>query len=331
VGEPVADEYQDRFEFEIQPVLPTPTEASHPVKTLRLGVHLRNLLKGADLVHSFIAYPYLPAAAIALVGKSTHLTGTALGTYAVHPLSYPARGRLLKYGYRASSRVFCISHYTQNRIETETGETTCTLLPLGVDTQQFTPNGAWDGDYILSVGAIKRRKGQDVLLRAFSEIADEFPNLSLAVVGPIHSEKYKRELDSIVADGDFENRIRFTGVITDRDELADYYRGCKLFALTPRVVDDNFEGFGLVFLEAGACGKPSVGTRSGGVPTAVKDGETGLIAPEGSHDGLADAIRTLLTDDTRRRDYGENARQYAESLTWERYISALFSSWEEIV
>lgn len=330
VAEPVEDQFRNRYEFEIRPVLPNPTPTAHSLKTLRLSHQLRSQLAGADLVHSFIAHPYLPAAAGALIGSDVPLTGTALGTYAVHPFSYWIRGRLLKFGYRASSRVFCISAYTRRRIETEAGISHCTVLPLGVDTEQFDRTGARDGDYILSVGAIKRRKGQDVLIRAFARIADEFPDMSLSIVGPVHSQQFKRQLDSLVAEKNLADRVTFVGEIRDRDELADYYRSCRLFALTPRNISDNFEGFGLVYLEAGACGKPSVGTRSGGVPTAVKHGETGLLAPEDDPEAVADAFRTLLEDGERRRRFGENARRHAESLNWDQYVSAISRDWEII-
>jgi glycosyltransferase involved in cell wall biosynthesis len=80
----------------------------------------------------------------------------------------------------------------------------------------------------------------------------------------------------------------------------------------------NFEGFGLVYLEAGAYGLPVVATRSGGVPEAVKDGETGLLADEEDVEGVAQAIRTILADPGLASRLGKANRLWSEDLTWER-------------
>lgn len=302
----------------------------HPVRVIQRGVTLRQELSDVDMVHSFIAYPYLPAAALALFGRDVPLTATVLGTYAVQPLQSFWTRQLLAFGYRQSCTLFCISDYTEQRIVDELGLTNTTVLPLGIDLDRFGTESTNDERYILSVGAIKERKGQDVLLEAFCRIADEYADIELVIAGPVHSEQYRAELDDIVARCDLEDRVQFLGNVADRDRIASLYRDCTLFALTPRVVNDNFEGFGLVYLEAAAYGKPSVATRSGGVPTAVKDGETGILAPEDDIEGVAAALRSLLDEDRKKR-FGENARERAESLTWKRYADSLVDKWQTLL
>jgi phosphatidylinositol alpha-1,6-mannosyltransferase len=80
----------------------------------------------------------------------------------------------------------------------------------------------------------------------------------------------------------------------------------------------HFEGFGLVFLEAGAYGLPVIGTRSGGVADAVKEGETGLLVEPQDINGLAEAMLRLLQDAELAQRLGRANRLWSETLTWER-------------
>lgn len=328
VSEPTDPQFESRYDFEVREFLPRPLSMYHPIRLLQHTTGLRGELGNADIIHSFITYPYLPAAAIASVGLDIPITATALGTYAVEPLQTFWTKKILASGYRRTQKLFCISEYTENRIVNELGITNTTVLPLGIDLDRFG-NGSVNGkEYILSVGAIKERKGQDILVEAFCEIADEYPNLDLKIAGPVHSEQYLDEIVDIISKYGLENRVEFLGNVENREQLAELYKNCTFFALTPRVIDDNFEGFGLVYLEAAAFGKPSVATRSGGVPTAVKHGETGLLATEDDVDDVARALHTVLDQD-RRKKLGENAKKYAESLSWRKYAEALNEEWEE--
>lgn len=326
VSEPTADQFASRYDFEVEPVLPEPLSMYHPLRVLQQVPSLRSELADADAVHSFITYPYLPAAALALAGRDTPLTVTALGTYAVNPLRSFWTRQLLYLGYRRCRTVFAISDYTERRIVDRLGLDNTTVLPLGIDHDRFGTETPGDEGYILSVGGIKRRKGFDTLIRAFARVAPDFPQLDLNIVGPVHDEAYGSMLKSFVEEHGLEKRFQFLGNLKDRERLVRLYRDCTFFALTPREVDDNFEGFGLVYLEAAAYGKPSVATRSGGVPTAVRDGETGLLAPEDDVDALGEALGGLLDPD-RRETLGRNARAYAESLDWNRYADPILRAW----
>lgn len=330
VGEQTDSKFSARYNFEVRNVLPRPIEMYHPVRLLQQTPRLRAEFREADLVHSFISYPYLPAAAFSLLGRDVPLTGTALGTYAVQPLQSFWSRRFLSFGYKRSETIFCISDYTDRRVTDELGLSNTTLLPLGIDLDRFGTDSPNDENYILSVGAVKERKGQDVLLKAFGEISDEYQDIDLVFAGPVHSEDYREALNRIVAEYGIEDRVKFMGNVDDRKQLANLYRDCTLFSLTPRVVDDNFEGFGLVYLEAAAYGKPAVATRSGGVPTAVMDGETGVLAPEDDVSGVASALCELL-DEERRELLGENARRHAESLTWRAYTDELVCEWHNLI
>jgi phosphatidylinositol alpha-1,6-mannosyltransferase len=111
--------------------------------------------------------------------------------------------------------------------------------------------------------------------------------------------------------------VTFLGTL-DTAELSVAYAACDTFAMVPRSLGGDVEGFGIVYLEAGLLGKPVVGSRSGGVTEAVVDGETGLLVRPGDVGELADAFRKLMDDtklrkrlgrggqDRLKRDFGDN-------------------------
>jgi glycosyltransferase involved in cell wall biosynthesis len=108
--------------------------------------------------------------------------------------------------------------------------------------------------------------------------------------------------------------VKFIGGVTDA-ELRDEYRRCSLF-----VMPSNKEGFGIVFLEAMAYGKPIVGAAEGGTPSVVKNGETGLLVDYADVAGIANSITRLLGDDTLRESYGRAGhRRLLNEFTFDRF------------
>lgn len=330
VGQTRADPAQ--FAFDIDPCLRPPLETYHPAKLLSLSVRLRRKIAtiDPDFVHSFITYPYLPAAAVATLGQDVALSANALGTYAVEPFSSLKTRHLHMFGYSRADKILSISQYTDDRIREHVSLRSSTVIPLGVNIEEFGDGRTPDGNYVLCVGAVKPRKGQDLLLQAFAEIAPAFPDISLRFAGPVHDESFKSELDEIIRDYGLEERVEFHGIVDD-ERLKQLYTDSIFFSLTPRVVNDNFEGSGLVYLEAATYGKPAVGTRSGGVPTSIVHQGTGLLAPEGDIEEIAGALQELLSDNDLREQYGQNARERVESMSWDWYTREITSEFESIV
>jgi glycosyltransferase involved in cell wall biosynthesis len=123
---------------------------------------------------------------------------------------------------------------------------------------------------------------------------------------------------------------QFLGAVSDK-ELSRCYREATIFVLTPQEEKLNFEGFGLVYLEAGAYGLPVVGTRTGGVPDAIRDGETGILVEPGDVDGISAAILRLLTNPQELKRMGGANRTWSETLTWQRYADAHLQAYQEII
>jgi D-inositol-3-phosphate glycosyltransferase len=111
-----------------------------------------------------------------------------------------------------------------------------------------------------------------------------------------------------------------------QDILPDYYAAADL-CLMPSL----YESFGMVALEAMACGVPVVGSRVGGLTVTVQDGTTGLLVPEGDVTALADGITGLLEDEERRRKLGAQAAEWARGFAWPCIARAVIELYAELV
>ena len=206
------------------------------------------------------------------------------------------------------------------------------IIPCGVDPTVFRPMRQSDAreklgrdqceHLVLFVGRIEQIKGIDVLLRALGLLFFRHPELRsdvcLLVVGGAldpgddapETEKIL-ELRRLVHQHRMEANVSFVGSL-DQPALATYYAAADVCA-----VPSLTESFGLVALEAMACGTPVVGTRVGGLQTLIDDGESGLLVPAGDYQALADAIARVLTDPRLRMHLAHGARERAEHYTWQ--------------
>ena len=172
---------------------------------------------------------------------------------------------------------------------------------------------------ILSVGAIKPRKGYHISIQAFAKVKSALPSARYWIVGGVDQDVYQRDIQQYIARTGL-NDVSFLGSLS-AEELSSRYRNASVFVLTPRMDGAKFEGFGLVYLEAGAYGLPVVATRTGGVSDAVKDGETGYLLEPSDVNGIARAVLRLLRDGSLAIRMGQKNRLWAEELTWERYAA----------
>lgn len=220
-------------------------------------------------------------------------------------LGYRFYGQQRRRYLNQADALVAVSHFTEKALIRLMGVAPhkIQLFHNGVDIERFQP-GPKRTDLIerhrlggkqilLSVGRIVPRKGFDAVIRALPEIITKVPNAHYLIVGTGH---YRPALESLVADLNLDSHVTFAGLVADED-LADYYRLCDLFVMPNREMPDgDTEGFGLVFLEANACGKPVVGGIAGGAVEAVKSGENGLLVDGWSVKDIGEAITRLLTD-----------------------------------
>lgn len=174
--------------------------------------------------------------------------------------------------------------------------------------------------YVLSVGRLIPRKGFDVLIEAFAQLDQvQHGDHQLVIVGDGPEYEHLQH----VAEEEFVNTsVRVLTDVPDK-HLPALYAGADLFALTPRELPGDFEGFGIVYLEAAAHGVPAIGTATGGVPEAVQNGITGLIVPPDDSAALARALTELLTKQTLRTSLGAAARHSAQQRIWQNQVMQL--------
>lgn len=197
----------------------------------------------------------------------------------------------------------------------------------GVDPKRFHP---MDGSalrvrlgddgrrVLLSVGRLIPRKGQDTVIRLLPRIAASIPDVVYWIAGGGVETEHKR-LMTLAAAAGVTDRVRLLGEVPD-ENLPELYAACDIFIMLNRTMPDgDVEGFGIVFLEANACGKPVVAGRSGGAVEAVKDGQTGLLVPETDDDTTVASIVRLLRDADLRNRLGEMGRRWAiKHFSWDR-------------
>lgn len=166
---------------------------------------------------------------------------------------------------------------------------------------------------IVSVGRLIPRKGHRTLIEAFPAVLRAVPGARLLIVG---EGPERPALEQLVLRRGLLGAVGFRASADDR-EVREAVASADVFALTPRNDPREPEGFGIVYLEAAALGKPSVATRVGGVPEAVLDGETGFLIQPDAPDATAAALVKLLSDAELRERFGAAARaRVARDFRW---------------
>ena len=171
---------------------------------------------------------------------------------------------------------------------------------------------------ILTVGRwdpAERYKGADTLIAALPGVLKNSPDIFLVLVG---GGEDRARLERLARDLGVSERTRFLQDLS-QDELFACYANCEVFALPSRG-----EGFGLVYLEAMAHGKPVIGGAHGGALDVIDDGMTGWLVPHGDVERLSSALEWLLADPVRAREMGERGRQrLRNTFSFEQFQSRL--------
>lgn len=206
------------------------------------------------------------------------------------------------------------------------------VAPNGVDADAFRPgdgasfraeHGLGEGPLVATVCRLVPRKGIDTTLDAVAQLRDRIPGLRYAIGG---SGPDRERLEERVRDRGLEDTVRFVGRVPDAS-MADFMTAADVFCMPARSEAPDVEGFGLVFLEAGACETAVIGARAGGVPDAIVHGETGLLVQPSDVGGLADALHDLLTQPKVRARMGAASRARIEAqCTWDHVASGLMDA-----
>jgi glycosyltransferase involved in cell wall biosynthesis len=183
------------------------------------------------------------------------------------------------------------------------------VVPNGVDLECFCSlPGSQTGRMILFVGRLVQQKGVDVLLRAFAAVLRKCPEVRLVIAGDGYQRLYLERLSRHLG---LPPSVEFVGWQTG-PALTRLYQNAGIV-----VVPSIYEPFGLVALEAMACGRPVVASRTGGLAEVVTDGNIGYLVPPADHLSLAQRMAQLLLEPARAAAMGQAARQEALRYSWE--------------
>jgi phosphatidylinositol alpha-1,6-mannosyltransferase len=170
---------------------------------------------------------------------------------------------------------------------------------------------------LLTVGRMQRRKGQDMVIQALPRIRQSMPQVKYVIVG---TGEELSSLTTLAEELRVQDSVVFAGNIPDQ-ELAAYYAACDVFLMPNRQIGGDIEGFGMVYLEAGAAGKPVIGGKSGGTDDAILNGVTGIQVDGNSRVEIANAVIDLLSTPDKAKTMGACGRQRVESeFAWDAVV-----------
>jgi len=230
------------------------------------------------------------------------------------PLPWMRRSALQK-----ANLVLAPSRYTADHVHADQGVSPrqVRVLPWALDPQfealaasaakSGVPENFPKGRVILTVGrwlASERYKGMDTLITALPKLLPRWPELHLVAVGQGDDRDW---LEDLAEETGVRMHVHFLSGLSYA-QLAACYAACEVFALPSRG-----EGFGLVYLEAMACGKPVIGGAHGGAPEVIEDGVTGYLVQHGDAVQLATSIETLLANPEMAAEMGRRGRLRADN------------------
>ena len=304
-------------------------------KMLLLAFKIRKNLKNCDIIHCFDAFPWGVVGALANIGLNKKMVINGVGTWSVLPLYQKKNAWLVSWAYKKADKVLAISRFTADEIQKKVKLSNIEVIALGVDLEKFKlcpPKSDATGSkkVILSVGALKFRKGYHISIPAAAEVKKHYPEIKYRIVGDQSGLKYFNELKRLVRENGLEDNVEFLSGLSDQ-ELRSLYCECDLFLLVSVNEGHSFEGFGLVHLEANACGKPAIGTLGCGSEDAIKDGYSGFLVPQNDIMATSEAVLKILNDSKLAGEMEQNSYSWAKANTWEKTAKKYVDVYEKLI
>ncbi len=238
----------------------------------------------------------------------------------------PGKFKAMCFAYRHADKIIANSEFTKNKLlKLNVDSDRIILISPGVDIERFKPSLPFADLHqqinlkngqklILSVGRLSRRKGFDQVIKALPDLIKEGIGVQYAIIGIGEDKEY---LQNLADENGVSDRVYLLGHVSMED-LPRWYNACDIFAMPNREIDGDTEGFGMVFIEAGACGKPVICGIAGGTGSAVQDGVTGLRVDGDSIESIISGLKKLLLDAELHKCISENAMGWVRSnCSWD--------------
>ncbi|MEK7659812.1 MAG: glycosyltransferase family 4 protein [Patescibacteria group bacterium] len=309
-----------------------------------LGPHKRDLVKNAlriracfreaDIIHALDLYPFGLIAYILSFGLGRPIIITAVGSGTLISLYSGITRYIARHVFRSVRAVTAISTYTKRKAQTASGRGNIEVITPGVDAEAIRAVASDISPlpyrYMLSVGAIRWRKGYQYSIEAFAKIAEYVPDLHYVIVGRPYSKEMLSRLEQKIEQLHVKDRVHLLTDVNTESALMSWYRHAELFVLLSQNVGHDVEGFGLVFLEAAAFGIPVIGSTECGVEDAVVDGYNGFLIPERDVEACAKIIRNICVNHTLHTQLSGASREWAERNGWNGKIAAYMNIYRSV-
>jgi phosphatidylinositol alpha-1,6-mannosyltransferase len=248
--------------------------------------------------------------------------------------------RAMRFVLRHADHVVANSEHTRDTLlQMDVPADKITIIYPGVEVAVFKPGLDTiglrenlgippDARLVFSVGRLSRRKGFDQVIRAVSRLREAGVNVHYVLAGIGEDWNY---LDDLIRKLNLQDATHMIGAVTDQD-LPRWMNACDVFAMPNREINGDNEGFGMVFIEAAACGKPALAGDAGGTGAAVLDEETGLRVDGTSIEAVAKGLTRLLSvkDDALKMGLSGWSRVQAE-FAWERVAEKTLALSSEMI
>ncbi len=323
----VAVPYASNIRY-ILPLLPFTFNSFYDVARLPL-LYAPISLAGISptIVHSLVDFPY--ASLGFRIARKRHLPFifSAVGTYSVAPFGNWIDKRLFMPAYMNATRILAISYFTAQAMQEAAGYSRSVDVlysPAAEPKRPVSPLPTFpelpvSARVILSIGPLKERKGMDILIRALPHVLKVVPAAHIVIVAAYGDvQKY----DALARSCGVSGHLSIMDAVTT-EKLFFLFERSEVFAMTPRRIGDEFEGYGLVYTEAGWHAKPVIASRSGGAPEAVIDGKTGILVPENDELKTARALIAVLQDGAYAARLGRGGYDLALSRCIAAYAGAV--------
>ncbi len=285
--------------------------------------YFRKLMKeDCDLIHAH-GFGYFTSDCSALVSAVRRIP-LVLTTHGFFPVTAPTQPALdslyvalsRNWALKISKKILSISDSDASQFKRLVDPNKITVIRNAVDTEfwskapsrvlhaynEFEPK-------IGAVGRLTSAKGFQFLIRAAPSILKEIPTAKISIVGKDFG--YLRELQRLAEEMRVSRSVSFLGELSD-EALKQFYFGCDVI-----VVPSLHEAFGIVALEAMACGIPLVASDAGGLPEVIKDGTNGLLFKTGDSNGLAEAVISILKHPSTAEMMARNNEKDAVKYSWD--------------
>ena len=265
---------------------------------------------------------FAPLRLLPFVRRMIYMHGEEITTVDGYDDDFHRRRRYI----RGAHAIVAVSRFTRDATARLGGTDVAPRIALienGVDPRRFRPGpkradllefyGLTGAFVFVSVCRLLEKKGVDHALTAFAGLAAAFPRARYLVVG---DGPYRPRLEALAAELGVADRVIFTGLVAE-EELVDHYRLGDVFVMPNReLANGDTEGFGLVFLEANACGLPVVAGCAGGSPDAVTDGENGLVVDGRDVVAVEGAMRRMISGSGLRAGLAARGVAVATAADW---------------